>query len=72
MKIILDIPDHKTNFMMELFRSMSFVKAKPIASSVSDEKALFLAEFSDSIYELNDALSEKIEAKDAYNLLDEL
>jgi len=72
MKIVLDIPDNKAQFMLELLRSLSFVKTKPLPVGVSDEKALFIAEFSQSVDELNDVLLGKTQASSAYDLLDEL
>ena len=72
MKIVLDIPDSKVGFMMELLRSLSFVKAKPLPVGISNEKALFLTEFSEAVDELNDVLVGKTQARDAYELLDEL
>ncbi len=72
MKIVLDVPDNKVSFMLELLSSLSFVKAKPLPVGISDEKALFLTEFFESINELNQVLEGKIQARDAYQLLDEL
>ena len=72
MKIVLDIPDNKVSFMMELLRSLSFVKTNPLPVGISDEKALFLAEFGQSVEELNDTLTGKAQARNAYELLDEL
>ncbi len=72
MKIVLDIPDDKVSFMLELLRSLSFIKAKPLPVGASAEKALFLAELSESVEELNQVLLGKAHARDAYQLLDEL
>lgn len=72
MKIVLDIPDSKVAFMMELVKSLSFVTAKPLPVGISNEKALFLTEFGEAIEELNDVLTGKTQARDAYELLDEL
>ncbi|RIV18446.1 hypothetical protein DYU11_28120 [Fibrisoma montanum] len=72
MKIVLEIPDDKVSFMMELLRSLSFVKAKPLPVGTSDEKALFFSELGEAVEELNQVLSGKAQARDAYNLLDEL
>ena len=44
MKIVLDIPDQKVSFMMELLHSLSFVKATPVSVDVSAEKMVFLTE----------------------------
>ncbi len=71
MKIVLDIPDNKVSFMMELLRSLTFIKAKPLPVGTSDEKALFLAEFEEAVSELNQVLAGKTEARNAYELLDE-
>lgn len=72
MKIVLDIPDNKVVFMMELLKSLFFVKAQPVAANVSDDKAVFLAELGESVEELNEVLAGRIQARDAYGLLDEL
>lgn len=72
MKIVLDIPDSKVSFMMELLRSLSFVKTKRLPVSTSNEKALFLVELSEAVEKLNDVLAGKTQAHDAYELLDEL
>ena len=58
--------------MMELLRSLSFVKADTLPADISTEKAVFLTEFSESIEELNQVLSGQKKAHDAYDLLDEL
>ena len=72
MKIVLDIPDNRATFMLELLQSLPFVKTRPLPVGVSDEKALFIAEFGQSVDELNDVLNGKAEAGNAYDLLDEL
>lgn len=57
---------------MELLRSLSFVKTKPLSVGTSNEKALSLVELSEVVEELNDVLAGKKQARDAYELLDEL
>jgi len=57
---------------MELLRSLSFVKAEPLPIGISDEKAVFLTELVESLTELNQVLSGKTQARNAYELLDEL
>ena len=57
---------------MELLRSLSFVKTKPLPVGISNGKALFMAELSEAVEELNDVLAGKTQARDAYELLDEL
>jgi len=48
------------------------VKTKPLPVGISNEKALFLAEMGEAVEELNDVLAGKAQARDAYELLDEL
>lgn len=57
---------------MELLRNLAFVKAKQLPVGISTEKALFLSELSEAVDELNDVLTGKTQARDAYELLDEL
>ena len=56
MKIILDFPDSKVDFMMELLRSLSFVKTKPMLVGSANEKELSLAEWNEAVEESNDEL----------------
>ena len=72
MKIVLDVPQNRVSFVMELLRNLSFVRVKPIADDVSDEKALFLTELAESVEELNDVLEGRTKATNAFDLLDEL
>lgn len=72
MKIVLDIPDQKVSFMMELLHSLSFVKATPVSSEISEEKAAFLAELGVAVEDLNEELAGHVRSRDAYELLDEL
>ncbi len=68
MKVLLDIKDNKADFIMELLRSFSFVKAEPI----SPAKALFIKELKGSIEEVVLAKQGKIKLKSAEQLLNEL
>lgn len=36
MKILLDIPEEKVSFFMEVLKNFSFVKAKPLSSDNED------------------------------------
>ncbi len=58
--------------MLELLQSLPFVKTRTLPVGISDEKALFIAEFAQSVDELNDVLRGKAIAGNAYDLLDEL
>lgn len=68
MKVILDIKDSKADFVMELLRSLSFVKAEPI----SPAKAKFIKELKASVEEVVLAKRGKIKLKTAEELLNEL
>lgn len=68
MKILLDIKDDKVNFMLELLRSFSFVKAETISS----EKADFLKELKGSVNEVASSKKGKTKLKSADQLLNEL
>ena len=57
---------------MELLNSLSFVKTRLLPEGIFEEKALFLAEFGESVNELNQVLTGQNPARDAYRLLDEL
>ena len=65
MKIVLDFPDRKAGFMMELLRSLSFVKTRPMLIGITNEKALFLAEWGEEVEEPNDKLTTKTQARNA-------
>ena len=47
--VMLDIPNNKFSFFMELIKSFPYVKAKPLSS----EKSLFIEEFKEAIEEFN-------------------
>jgi hypothetical protein len=68
MKVLLDIKDNKAEFVMELLRSLSFVKVEPISTN----KAQFLKEFKASVEEVILAKKGKIKLKTAEQLLNEL
>lgn len=68
MKVLLDINDNKADFIMELLRSFSFVKAE----TISPKKAQFLKELKGSMDEVTLAKQGKIKLKSADQLLNEL
>ena len=63
MKIILNFPDSKVDFMMELLSSLSFVKTKPMLVGNANEKALFLAEWDEAVEGSNDMLVDRTQAR---------
>lgn len=68
MKLLVEVKDSKATFFMELMRSLSYVKARPI----SDEKALLLEEIKEAVENVKLAKQGKLKAKPLTELLDEL
>jgi hypothetical protein len=68
MKIILDLPDNRAISLLEVLKSISFVKVETISS----EKATFFNELKSSIDEVVLAKQGKIKLKSADELLNEL
>lgn len=68
MNVILEIKDNKAEFVLELLRSLTFVKATPI----NHAKAQFLKELKSSVGEVVLAKQGKVKLKSAEELLDEL
>ncbi|MET4080604.1 hypothetical protein ABIB40_000548 [Pedobacter sp. UYP30] len=68
MNVLLDIKDDKVDFVMELLRNLSFVKAEPISPS----KAKFFKELKASVEEVVLAKQGKIKLQTAEQLLSEL
>ena len=68
MKVLLDIPDNKAKSLMEVLRSISFVKAKPLTES----KAQFLEELREAVEEMKLIKSGKKKPRNAEDFLNEL
>ncbi|WP_299250180.1 hypothetical protein [uncultured Cytophaga sp.] len=68
MKVLLDIKDNKADFVLELLKNFSFVKAETITPS----KAQFLKGLKEAVEEVTLAKQGKINLKSADQLLDEL
>jgi hypothetical protein len=68
MKMILDVKDNKSAFILELLNNFSFVKAKPI----TPEKAILLEEIKEAVDNVQQAKGNKIKSKPIAELLDEL
>jgi hypothetical protein len=68
MKVLLDIKDSKANFVLELLKSLSFVKAKPL----TPQKAELLEDVKEAVDNLNLVKQGKRKARPAEDLLDEL
>ena len=68
MKLLLDIPDNKVSALLNVLRSISYVKAKPLTES----KALLLEEFKEAIEEMKLIKKGKKKARNAEDFLNEL
>lgn len=68
MKVLLDIKDNKAEFMMELLRSLPFVKAKPL----TPYKAEVLESIKDAVEEIKLIKAVKRKARNAEDLFNEL
>jgi hypothetical protein len=68
MKILVDVNDNKSDFILELLNNFSFAKAKPI----SPAKAQLLEEIKEAVDNLNQVKEGKMKARPAKDLLNEL
>lgn len=68
MKLILEIKDNKAAFIMELLKSFSFVKAKPL----SPYKEQVLDELKEAVENMTLVKQGKLKARPAKDLLNEL
>jgi hypothetical protein len=68
MKVLLDIPDNKADSLMDVLRSISYVKAKPI----TEAKALLLEEIKEAVEEMKLIKSGKKKGRNAEDFLNEL
>lgn len=68
MKVILDIKDNKALHLMEVLKSLPYVKTK----TISQEKALLIEEIKDAVEELKLIRQGKLKGIPAKQLLDEL
>ncbi len=68
MKIILEIPDSKASSLLEVLKSISYIKVKPL----SDQKALLMEEIRESVEEIKLIKSGNKNAKNAEDFLNEL
>ncbi|MBT9485709.1 MULTISPECIES: hypothetical protein [unclassified Sediminibacterium] len=68
MKVLLDIKDNKALHLMEVLKSLPYVKAK----TISEEKALLIEEIKEAVEELKLIRQGKLKGIPAKQLLDEL
>ena len=68
MKVLLDIPDNKAASLLDVLKSISYVKAKPL----TDTKALLMEEIKDAVEEMKLIRTGKKKARNAEDFLNEL
>ena len=68
MKILLDIPDNKASSLLEVLKSISYVKTKQL----TDTKALLMEEMREAVEEMNLIRAGKKKARKAVDFLNEL
>jgi len=68
MKVLLDIPDNKAASLMDVLKSISYVKVKPL----TDAKALLMAEIREAVEEMKLIRAGKDKARNAEDFLNEL
>jgi len=68
MKILLDIPDSKAASLMDVLKSISYVKAKQL----TDAKALLMVEIKDAVEEMKLIRAGKKKARNAEDFLNGL
>jgi len=68
MKVLLDIPDNKAASLMDVLKSISYLKAKPI----TEAKALLLEELKEAVEEMKLIKAGKKKARNADVFLNEL
>lgn len=68
MKVLLDIPDHKAASLMDVLKSISYVKAKPL----TDTKAILMEEIREAVQEMKQIRAGKKKARNAEDFLHEL
>jgi hypothetical protein len=69
MKVLVDIPDNKADFGLEVLRNLVFVKK---ASPISGEKYVLIEEVKEAVEELNLIKAGKKQARNAEDFLNEL
>ncbi len=68
MKVLLDIKDNKALHLMEVLKSLPYVKAK----TISNEKALIIEEIKEAVENLTLVKQGKLKLKSARDLYNEL
>jgi hypothetical protein len=68
MQVLLNVPDVKAPYLMDVLQHISYVKVKPL----TDEKALLLTEVREAVEEMKLIKSGKKKARNVEDFLHEL
>lgn len=68
MRVLLDIKDNKAKSLIEVLKSLPYVKTK----TISEEKAVLIEEIKEAVENLKLVRQGKLKARPAKDLLDEL
>ncbi len=68
MKVLLDIPDNKASSLIDVLKSISYIKVKPL----TDAKGLLMEEIREAVEEIKLIKSGKLKARNAEDFLNEL
>ena len=68
MKVLLDIPDNKASSFMDVFKSISYIKAQPL----TEAKARLMVEIKEAVEEMKLIRTGKKKARNAEDFLNEL
>lgn len=68
MKVLLDIPDNKASSLMEVLKSISYIKTKKL----TDSKAELMIEIREAVKEMKLIRAGKKKARNAEDFLNEL
>jgi len=68
MKVLLDIPDNKASSLMDVLKSISYVKTKQL----TDSKAQLMQEIREAVEEMKLIRAGKKKARNAEDFLNEL
>ncbi|MDR1181531.1 MAG: hypothetical protein LBL13_06105 [Bacteroidales bacterium] len=68
MKVLIDIPDAKASYLLEILRHIPYVKTKQL----TDNKALLISEIREAVEEMKLIRSGEKKARDVEEFLNEL
>lgn len=73
MKLTVEIPDNKADFMLELLQNLPFVKVRQNRKTkIANQKAELIADMQEAVIELNEVLAGRKTSRSVYDFLEEL